>query len=119
MGLRDDLQSDLEEAFDTDLEDAVTEFTYRIVSRIPNPIDNTVSETNTDYSSRGVIGRFKREIFKDSNILPTDSKIIILQHELAVEPIPDALIVTTNKLYRIIKVRQDPAAATWSLQCRE
>lgn len=119
MGLRDDIQSDIEEAFDTDLSDAVTSFTYRIVTRTYDTNTNTTSDVNTDYESRGVIGRFKREVFKDSNVLPTDSKIIILQHELAVEPVPDMLIISPTKTYTIIKVRQDPAAATWTLQCRE
>ena len=119
MGLREDIQSDIDEAFDTDLSDAVTSFTYREVSRVYDPNDNTVSDTNTDYSSRGVISNFKREVFRDSNVLPTDAKIIILQHELIVEPVAEALIITSDRTYTIIKVMQDPAAATWTLQCRE
>jgi len=118
MGLRDDLQTDLAEAFDTDLADAVTSFTYRIVDRTIDTNTNTTSETSTDYSTRGVIGRFKKELFRDSNVLPTDSKITILQHELAVIPIMEAFIVTSDITYTIIKVRQDPAHAAWTLQCR-
>lgn len=119
MGLRADLQSDLEEAFDTDLSDAVTSFTYREVSKVFDPVTNTLTDTFIDYLSRGVFSKFKREVMKDSNVLPTDTKVTILQHELAVTPLEHSLIVTSDKTYNIIKVTQDPAKATWRLQCRE
>lgn len=119
MGIRNDLQIDLADAFDTDLSDAVKSFTYREISKVFNPTTNTTTDTPTDYLSRGVFSRFKRSVMKDSNVLPTDIKLIILQHELATIPLEHSLIVTTDRIYNIIKVMQDPANATWKLQCRE
>lgn len=119
MGLREDIQSDIEEAFNTDLADAVTSFTYRVVASTFNATNNTTSETNTDYISRGVFNRFKREIIKDESILATDTKLIVLQHEIAVMPEKNNQIITASKTYTIIAIKEDPAHATWILQCRE
>ena len=119
MGLREDIQSDIEEAFNTDLADAVTSFTYRVVASTFNPSNNTTSEVNTDYTSRGVFTRFTREIIKDESILATDTKLIILQHEIAVMPEKNNRIITASRTYTIVKVMEDPAHATWVLQCRE
>ena len=119
MGLRNDLQADIAEAFDDDLADAVTSFTYREVARTMDPNTNTSSEVTTDYASRGVFTNFRREDLKDSNVLPTDTQVIVLQNELATTPTIEGFVIDGTDYYTIIRVRQDPAKASWSLQCRQ
>ena len=125
MGLRDDIQADLAEAFsDADgLADAVTSFSgSRVaVSDTLDPVSGTYPETTTAYSGRGVFGSYRAEEADGEHILRTDVKLIALQNEITrdsdgaqYEPQVDDVIAG----YDVIHVGKDPAGASWTLQLR-
>lgn len=119
MGLKQDIENDLIDAFNIDLSDAVQSFSYIVVDQTFDPNTNLLVETETSYLSRGVFTNYKREIMQDSSILSTDEKLIILQVELAIVPEKNMKIKRDTKEQTIISVKEDPVSATWTLQCRE
>jgi len=120
MGLRDDIQTDLGIAFDTDLADAVKlfEFTSRGNSQY-NTVTGVVDTVDTSAFSRGVFNDPTTLQLVDSNVRPTDVVITILQNELSLEPKPnDYLTVETTKEFTVYKVKEDPADASWDVYAR-
>jgi hypothetical protein len=122
MGLREDLQADIAEAFDDDLADAVTAFTgARTVVTGYNPVTEEPIKTVENYSGRGVFGSYSTDIADGINILLTDTKLTALQNELidaygaAFTPAVDDKI---NGL-KVISIGKDPAGASWSIQLRK
>ena len=127
MGLRDDLQADIAEAFDGDLADAVTPFTgSREVAGGYDPVTGTTSKTVIEYQGRGVFGAFRQEEIDGRRILATDAKLTALQNEVRL--LDDQGAVTTNQAVPqvgdkidaqdVVVVMQDPASATWKLALR-
>ncbi|AVU77064.1 hypothetical protein [Pseudomonas rhizophila] len=127
MGLRDDLQRDLAEAFDTDLADAVNPVVgVRKVQGEYDPDSGTTPETITNYAGRGVFGKYLAKEIDGSLIQATDEKLTILQNELFITllgestetlAIPEIGDVIGDK--RAMNVSQDPAKATWTVQLRK
>ena len=123
MGLRDDLQADLAEAFDDDLSDAVTAFTgTRIVADDTdsgiddwmNPPDTPSASTLT-YSGRGVFTDYSTYELNSDIVDVTDVKLICLANEITNEPIADDKI----NGYSVVRVSKDPALATFEIQLRQ
>lgn len=123
MGLRDELQADLADAFNTDLSDAVTAFTgTRTVADDTdsgiddwmNPPDTPSASTST-YSGRGVFTDYSTYELDSDIIDVTDVKLIVLQNEITAEPIADDKI----NGYSVIRVSKDPANATYEIQLRQ
>lgn len=128
MGLRDDLQRDLAEAFDTDLADAVNPVVgVRKVQGEYDPDSGTTTpEAITNYAGRGVFGKYLAKEIDGSLIQTADEKLTILQNELFItllgEPtetlaVPEIGDVIGGK--RAMNVSQDPAKATWTVQLRK
>ena len=118
MSLRAEIQQEIGNAFDTDLADAVK--TLILVKRVDtyNTDTGLTDAIETTYTTRGVLSEYMgRELF-DTGIKPTDIKTIILANELSATPNIDEHIIDGSTKYKIIKVKQDPAQATWELQCR-
>lgn len=115
MGMRDEVQADLKEAFDTDLADAVKAFTgSRTVDLSYDPVTDTRLTDAESYTGRGVFGNFSKSEIDNLNILVTDVRLLCLQSEVTDTPQNDDII---NGM-RLIKVGKDPADATWVLQLR-
>lgn len=115
MGMRDEIQADLKQAFETDLADAVKAFTgSRSVNLSYNPVTDTQLTDVESYTGRGVFGQFSKSEIDNLNILITDVRLLCLQSEVADTPKNDDVI---NGM-RLIKVGKDPADATWILQLR-
>lgn len=117
MGLREDIQKDLAEAFDTDLADAVLPFTGGIT--IPGTWD-PVTETGGEpiviaYSGRGVFDAFKIAQVDGVNIRATDQLLIALTNE-TIGGTPD--IGHKINGFDVINVQPDPALATYQIQLR-
>jgi len=117
MGIREEIQADLAEAFDTDLADAVLPFTGGIT--IPGTWD-PVTETGGDpvviaYSGRGVFDGFKLDRVDGVNIRATDQLLIALTNETA--GIPD--IGHKINDYDVVNVQVDPAGAHYEIQLRK
>lgn len=124
VGIRDDLQADIAEAYDDadGLADAVRSFTgSREVPGEYDPVTGT-SATTVAYSGRGVFGSFRQEEVDGQHILATDEKLSgVLQNELihdsdGTPAAPMVDDVVDGK--RVTAVMQDPASATWSMALR-
>lgn len=122
MGLRTEIQSEVGQAFDTDLADAVqTIIVVDNKNSIYNPTTGDYSETGLTYSTRGVVSSYTQLEIRNSGgaIDITDNKILILVNELSVIPRTDHLLRIDSSEYRILKIKQDPAKATYTFQVRE
>ena len=122
MGLRDDLQADIAEAFDDDLADAVTAFTgSRTVAGEYDPVTGSSTAT-VAYSGRGVFGSFRQEEIDGAVIIATDTKLTALQNEVTLDSdgspatpqVDDSLAGKTVKA-----VMKDPAQSVWVLALRK
>lgn len=116
MGMRDDLAADLAEAFDTDLADAVTEFTAEHKEAgAYDPITGAVTETVIPYTGRGVLMDYDHDMIDGENILATDEELVALQAEVTRAPTIGDVIAGRS----VIRVQQDSARATWQIQLRK
>lgn len=115
MGMRDEIQADLKQAFETELADAYKPFTgSRTVDLSYDPVTDTRLTDAESYTGRGVFGNFSKSEIDGLNILITDVRLLCLQSEVTDTPQNDDII---NGM-RLIKVGKDPADATWVLQLR-
>ncbi|ENW92756.1 hypothetical protein [Acinetobacter dispersus] len=121
MGLREELQEDLAEAFDNELADAVHEFTCeRIIKKNFDPVHETYEEEKLSYSGRGVLfGQYKSYDIANLGIPATDNKVTLLQSEVSAEPAINDEWVIKGSLYRVINISKDPIGATWICQLRK
>lgn len=123
MGLRDDIQADLAEAFDSDLSDAVTAFTgvRTIASDTDSGIDDWMlppgepSASTLTYSGRGVFADYTAYELDNDIVQASDVKLICLANEITSEPIADDKI----NGYSVVRVNKDPALATFEIQLRQ
>lgn len=116
MGLRDDIQTDLAEAFDDDLADAVASFTgTREVPGAYDPVTGGTTTTTVNYTGRGVFARYLRDEVDGQHIISTDTKLIALQNEVTNTPAVGDYISDL----RVLDVQKDPAAASWTVQLRD
>ncbi|MGQ7247594.1 hypothetical protein ACUN9Y_09665 [Halomonas sp. V046] len=123
MGLRDDIQADIAEAYDSDLADAVRSFTgSREIAGEYDPDTGSSSTTTVTYTGRGVAGGYSVEEVDDQHIRRTDVKISgVLQNELILDadqtPATPKIDDTIDGML-VVNVGQDPAKATWTIQLR-
>lgn len=123
MGLRDDIQADLAEAFDSDLSDAVTAFTgvRTIASDTDDGIDDWMnppdapSGSTLTYTGRGVFADYTAYEIDNDIVQASDVKLICLANEITNEPIADDKIND----YRVVRVNKDPALASYEIQLRQ
>ncbi|KRI49434.1 glutamate 5-kinase [Acinetobacter pittii] len=120
MGLRDEIQAEIAEAFDEDLAEAVHTFTCeRIVNTSWNPKTNTSENVVENYSGRGVLfGSYNQYEIQTLGVLATDNKAVILQNEVTMVPKIDDEWITGLGTFRVIHIQQDPAATIWKCQLR-
>ncbi|MFL1315814.1 glutamate 5-kinase [Acinetobacter baumannii] len=121
MGLRDEIQADIAEAFNDDLADAVHTFTCeRVVSTKWNPKTNTSENVIEHYKGRGVLfGSYNQYEILTLGVLATDKKAIVLQNEVTKEPMIDDEWSTAQGTFRIMHIKQDPIGASWKCQLRK
>lgn len=129
MGMREELQADLADAFSDEdgLADAVKPVAgSRKEAVIYDPGTGKTISTVTTYIGRGVFGSYLSKEVDGSMIQTTDEKLLILQNELFVSI---AGLVTATAAEpkigdliggkRALNVSQDPAGATWTVQLRK
>ncbi|NTY98508.1 glutamate 5-kinase [Acinetobacter radioresistens] len=120
MGLRDEIQADIAEAFNTDLADAITPFTCaRITKGNWDPVEETYDETRFEYSGRCVAGSYNQQEIITLGVLATDKKAMLLQNEVTAEPLLDDEWQLTDGKYRVMHKKQDPAGVSWTIQLRK
>lgn len=121
MGLRDELQADLAEAFNEDLEDTVHSFTCERISKTNwDPKTETHVEVKENYTGRGVLfGSYSQYEIQTLGVLATDKKAIVLQNEVPMTPKMEDEWVTPLGIFRVKHIQQDPAATIWKCQLRK
>ena len=123
MGLREELQSDITEAFSTDLQDAVSEFTCTKI--IYGDEMDFATQTypiigNETYSGRGVLfGSYHKDIVKPDDYQVTDCKAIVLQNEVTQVPQISDVWMTVKSEFRVVNIGADPMDAIWKVQLRK
>lgn len=116
MGLRDDITTDLAEAFDNDLADAVESFDgVRVTVGEYDPVMEQSETITVTYKGRGVFANYEQEIVDGIQVLRTDIELTALQAEVDDSPQIDDKI----NGFTVIDVGQDPAKVTWSVQLRK
>lgn len=126
MGLRDDIQADLAEAFDDDLADAVYTFTGSYMGPgVWDPVSETSTAQPVTYTGRGVLDSYDSRRIDDLNILVGDVLLICLANEVTDKPAvghqitaPD-LVTGEPATYRIVSPGIDPAKAHYEIQLRK
>lgn len=127
MGLRDELQADLAEAFNTDLADAVLPFsgTYTTPGAW-NPVTETSTGETMTYTGRGVLAKYETKRIDNINILSGDLKLVALTNEVTDRPAeghtitaPDLADRSRMVRYNVKGVQVDPASATYRVQLRK
>lgn len=128
MGMREEIQAELAEAFDDPdgLADAVKPVVgVRNVQGEYDPDTGATPEVITSYAGRGIFGSYLGKEIDGTLIQTTDEKLTILQNELFITllDVPTATVaapeigdVIGGK--RALSVSQDPAGATWTVQLR-
>ncbi|PLP85684.1 glutamate 5-kinase [Pseudomonas asiatica] len=127
MGLRDELQADLAQAFNTDLADAVLAFTGEYMGPgVWDPVSETTTAQPVTYTGRGVLSRYEDSRIDSVNILVGDLRLTALANEVTDTPdvghkitAPDLMDRTKQVVYLVKSVRSDPASATYRLQLRK
>lgn len=127
MGLRDELQADIAEAFNEDLADAVDTFTCtRKKLTGSNPATGEDTYTEYVYSGRGVLfGSYLKDLVKPIDYRATDSKAVLLQNEvkdaagILVEPDVNDIWVIEGGNYRVVSYGKDPSSSVWICQLRK
>lgn len=127
MGMREEIQADLAEAFDDPdgLADAVKPLIGSRTEQGEYDPDNPSGEIVTNYAGRGVFGGYLAREIDGTLIETTDVKLLVLQNELLQVVAGEvAAVVVEPKIgdhvsgKRVLNVSQDPAGATWTLQLR-
>lgn len=127
MGLRDELQADLAQAFNTDLADAVLAFTGEYMGPgVWDPVNETTTAQPVNYTGRGVLSRYEDSRIDNVNILVGDLRLTALANEVTDIPdvghtitAPDLMDRSKQVVYLVKSVRSDPASATYRLQLRK
>lgn len=125
MGIRDELQTEVAAAFDTDLQDAVKAFTGSYTVRGAwDPVTETGNEMLVAYSGRGVLARYKLRRIDGVNTLHGDLKLTALINEVNDKPAVGHFITAPDPItgelqrYDIITASADSAGAAYSIQLR-
>lgn len=125
MGIRDELQTEVAAAFDTDLQDTVNEFTGSYTVRDDwDPVTETGSETQMNYTGRGVLARYKLRRVDGVNILHGDMKLTALVNEVTDKPAVGHFVTASDPItgvlqrYEVITAAVDSAGAAYSIQLR-
>lgn len=130
MGMREEIQADLAEAFDDPdgLADAVEPVAgvRKVAGEYDPNLGGETPETTLTYTGRGVLGSYLSKEIDGSLIQSTDKKLLVLQNELFVSEagLPTAVpalpvIGDIINGLRVMNVSADPADATWTAQLRK
>ena len=120
--MRDELQAELAAAFNEDLADAVDSFTCS--KEIQSGDFDFATQTYPtkaveQYSGRGVLGNYLKDLVKPTDYQVEDAKAIVLQNELSQAPqIGDEWDFSHGK-FKVINISKDPTDSIWTCQLRK
>jgi hypothetical protein len=124
------LEGPIADKITSGLRDTLYDVTFVQVSESYDPATGTTTTTRTDFTCRGFRDEFGKGVVSDGLAKQTDTKFVLLQQTLTdsndnqIEPDGDDEIKHDGTTYSIINsdtdfgVQQDPAGATWEIQCR-
>lgn len=114
--MRQEITADIANAFDTDLKDAVKDFTAKrvILSDDDWAVNDTQVLSTINYSGRGVFTGFYAHEIDNKTIMQQDTKLICLQSELTDTPQMNDSI---NQM-KVMNISQDPAGICYFIQLR-
>lgn len=113
MSLKNEINEEIRQAFDTDLADAVTDFTLVRESVTDDDwADNTQSVTQT-MSGRGIFMGFGSREIDGETIRRDDVKLIVLQSET-----PSIKLNDKIDGMDVVHIAKDPADTVWTVQLR-
>lgn len=124
------LQGPIADTVKTELYGTLYDVTFVKVSETYDPQKGQTTTTTTDYTCRGFIGEFGKNVVSDGLAKQTDAKFVILQETLTdnngnkIEPSGEDQIKHDSTTYSVIQesgsfgIQQDPASATWEIQAR-
>jgi hypothetical protein len=95
--------------------------TYKAQSAEPSyaPASGTVTRPETSYTVSGLLYGYRRDEIDGVLIQPFDQQFLLHQSELPVTPkVTERLVLADGTSWEIVRVEQDPAQATWTLQIR-
>lgn len=117
MGLREEVQTDVAEAMNGDLADAVATITYTAPSTgAYDPNTGEVTQDETSYPGRAILyDAIYADVPANPSLKEVTKKGVILQNELDATPAPDGVIRTPTETLLVLFVKPDPAEATWEL----
>lgn len=127
MGMRDEIQAELAEAFDDDLADAVAPFTGSYLGPgVYDPITETDTAETITYTGRGVLAKYETKRIDNINILSGDLQLIALTNEVTDRPAeghtitaPDLADRTKSVSYLVKSVSIDPSQSVYGVQLRK
>jgi len=120
MGLYDDIQNDIAEAFNDDLSDTVKSVTISktIVTGYDAAAGEQVSTTQS-YETRGIIIQDEESKGSDETMVEGIVNLLILDSEKSIDSFKIGMdIIIDNNIYEIKGLKPDPAGATHTLRCR-
>lgn len=126
MGMRDEIQAELAEAFDDDLADAVVLFTGAYLG--PGGYDPVTEENiaqTVTYAGRGLLASYDSRRIDNINIMTGDVILICLTNEVSDTPAVGHQVAVQDLVsgqpstYRVVTVGTDPAAAHYDIQLRK
>lgn len=88
--------------------------------RVASAPDEGLDLTETDITCKGVLTFFDAHDFPGTLVEENDRLVIVLVGTMSteVEPLPGWAVTIEDVRYDIIRVRRDPAGATYSMQVR-
>lgn len=126
MSLREEIQTDLAEAFDTDLADAVQAFSGEYLGPgVYDPVTEQTTAQPVTYTGRGVLDSYDSRRIDGLNIKVGDVLLICLANEVTNKPAVGHKVTTTDLLtgepavYTIVNPGTDPAVAHYEIQLRK
>lgn len=116
MGLNKEITSDLQDAFNSDLKDAVSEFTgIRHTLSDDDWLENgNATNKPYEYIGRGMFSAYRSSEIDGNTIIATDVKLIVLQAECDEIQIDDVI-----NGYQVVHIAQDPARVSMTVQLRQ
>lgn len=122
MGIYDEIQTELSEAFDSteELNDAVITFTVtQFGTSTYNPTTGVNTRTENTQSCRGVEILNLTGEHIDEPTISDGIKLLVLDSEKPFAFDIGMKVVTSNGEFKISAISPDPAYSTWTLSCRK
>lgn len=119
MGLKDTIKTAVDSAFSA-MDDLRTTITFKRVVESYSATTGSVTNTATTYTITDAIKvRYKQNETQNSTVLPTDSKLIFKQADLAITPDLTDLITISSVDHQIVQIKEDPSNTIWIMQLRK